>query len=198
MNADTNTNSRNILLAIVLIAVAAIYRLVPHPPNVAPITAIALFGGAYINRKWLIFLVPFVALYLSDFVLNNTALRSYYPNVEGTVFWSQYMTGTFLAFGLIICIGLVFLKKISALRVISISLVSSILFFLITNFFAWIASPLYPQSFSGLLSSYGAGIPFFRPTILGDLLFTGVLFGAMELFKKSQMSMSLDNSILDR
>ena len=198
MNADTNTKSRNILLAIVLIAVAAIYRLVPHPPNVAPITAIALFGGAYINRKWLIFLVPFAALYMSDFVLNNTALRSYYPDIEGTVFWSQYMTGTFLAFGLIICLGLVFLKKVSALRVVNISLVSSALFFLVTNFFAWLGSPIYPQSFSGLLTSYGAGIPFFRPTILGDLLFTGVLFGAMELIKKSQFSMSVNNSVLDR
>jgi len=183
MSTNSDNTSRNVLLAIILIAGAAIYRILPHPPNVAPITAIALFGGAYLNRKWLIFLVPFIALYASDFVLNNTVLRSWYPDVEGTVFWSQYMTGTFLAFGLIICLGLLFLKKVSALKVVSVSLVSSILFFLVTNFFVWFASPTYPQSLSGLLACYGAGIPFFRPTILGDLLFTGVLFGAMELIK---------------
>lgn len=188
MNNETHKNSKNFLLAIVLIACAAIYRLLPHPPNVAPITAIALFGGAYLNRKWLVFLVPFVALYASDFVLNNTVLRSWYPDVEGTVFWSQYMTGTFLAFGLIICLGLFFLKKVSAIKVVGISLISSLVFFLATNFFVWLGSPAYPQSLSGLLACYGAGIPFFRPTILGDLLFTGALFGVMELVSNKFLS----------
>lgn len=188
MNNDPNKNSKNFLLAVVLIAGAAIYRLLPHPPNVAPITAIALFGGAYLNRKWLVFLVPFIALYASDLVLNNTLLRSWYPDVEGTVFWSQYMTGTFLAFGFVICLGLFFLRKVSTLKVVSISLVSSIVFFLTTNFFVWLSSPTYPQNFGGLLACYGAGIPFFRPTILGDLLFTGALFGVMELVSSKFLS----------
>ena len=188
MNNDTHNNSKNFLLAVILIAGAAIYRLLPHPPNVAPITAIALFGGAYLNRKWLIFLVPFVALYASDFVLNNTVLRSWYPNVEGTVFWSQYMTGTFLAFGIVICIGLLFLKKISMIKVIGASLIASVLFFLVTNFFVWFSSPTYPQNIGGLLACYGAGIPFFRPTILGDLVFTGALFGIMEIVRSKFLS----------
>jgi len=183
MDKVTNSNSKHFLLAVTLIAAAAIYRIIPHPANVAPITAIALFGGAYIAKKYLVFLVPFLALFISDMVLNNTVLRSYYPEVEGIVWWSSYMTGTFLAFGLIILFGLSFLKKVSTLRVISVSLLSSLTFFLITNGFTWFASPMYPQSFAGLVSCIGAGIPFFRPTILGDLVFTGVLFGAMELFR---------------
>ena len=183
MNKEHSNNSKNFLVAVMLIAAAAIYRILPHPPNVAPITAIALFGGAYISRKYLVFLIPFVALFISDMVLNNTILRSWYPDVEGVVWWSTYMTGTFIAFGLIILFGLFFLKKVSTLRVVSVSLLSSFSFFLITNFFTWVTSSFYPPTFGGLLTCLGAGIPFFRPTILGDLLFTGVLFGAMELIR---------------
>ncbi len=183
MNQESQLNGKHLLVAMALIACAAIYRIIPHPANVAPITAIALFGGAYFSRKYLMFLIPFAALFVSDFVLNNTVLRSYYPDIEGTVWWSQYMTGTFVAFGLIILLGMFFLKKVSTMRVVSVALMSSLIFFLITNFVAWLASPIYPQTFAGLISCLAAGIPFFRPTILGDLLFTGVLFGAMELSK---------------
>lgn len=190
MNKVDNNNSKSFLIAITLIAAAAIYRLVPHPANVAPITAIALFGGAYMKRKYLMFLILFLALFLSDFVLNNTVMRVYYPDVDGIVWWSHYMTGTFVAFGLIILFGMFFLKKVSTLRLISVSLLSSFCFFLITNFVAWLLSPIYPQTFGGLMTCLGAGIPFFRPTILGDLLFTGVLFGIMEFAKTKFASVS--------
>lgn len=187
MSSESQSNSKHFLVAVTLIAAAAIYRIIPHPANVAPITAIALFGGAYISRKYLVFLIPFVALFISDMVLNNTVLRSYYPDVEGVVWWSSYMTGTFLAFGLIILFGLFLLKKVTTLRVVSVSLLSSFSFFLITNFFTWYATPMYPMNFAGLAACITAGIPFFRPTILGDLLFTGVLFGAMEFIKSRSL-----------
>lgn len=187
---EQSNNSKNFLLAVILIACAAIYRIMPHPANVAPITAIALFGGAYINKKYLVFLIPFLALFISDMVLNNTILRSYYPDVEGIVWWSPYMTGTFIAFGMVILFGLFFLKKVSALRVVSISLLSSFAFFFITNSFELVTNPMYPKTFAGLISSLTAGIPFFRPTILGDLLFTGVLFGAMEFIQSKSLKSS--------
>jgi len=52
-----------------LILLAALSRLLPHPPNFAPITAIALFGGAYFTNKRLAFLVPIIVMVLSDVII---------------------------------------------------------------------------------------------------------------------------------
>jgi hypothetical protein len=59
---------------------------------------------------------------------------------------------------------------------------ASVLFYLITNFGVWI-DPVsaYPKNFDGLVQSYIAAIPFFRNTLTGDLVYTGVLFGVYEL-----------------
>lgn len=175
------------IAAIVIIILAAISRILPHPPNVTPVTAIALMGGAYLGRKWIVFLVPFLALYLSDFVMNNTLLRSFFPDHSGTVFWADYMIWGYLAFGLIILLGAGLLKKISVGRLVGTTLAASILFFLISNFGVWLSGTMYPKSFSGLLACYGAALPFFRSSLLGNAFFVTILFGAMYALKGMQI-----------
>ena len=179
------------ILPIVIIAVAAISRLLPHPDNVTPVGAIALFGGAYFSRKYLLLIVPFAALFLSDLVLNNTILRMYFPKNEGIVFFANYMIWGYVAFFVTILIGVFFLKKVKFSNVILATLGSSLLFFLITNLGSFITSPLYPKSLTGLLSCYTAGIPFFRSTILGNLFYVGVMFGSYEWFKNYYRSRQL-------
>lgn len=177
------TQKKNLPYYFVIIAMigAAIYRILPHPPNVAPVTAMALVGGAYLGKKYLPFLIPLVVLFISDLILNNTILRSFYPDTEGFVIFSEYMIGVYGAFLLIVLLAKFTLNKITTLRVVGSSIIASLLFFLMTNGFTWYTSTFYPDTLAGLGACLSAGLPFLRNTLLGDLLFCGVMFGAIEL-----------------
>ena len=68
-------------------------------------------------------------------------------------------------------------------RVLAYCLAGSVLFFVVTNFGAWLASPMYPRSGAGLLQAYVAGIPFFQWTLLGTLAYAALLFGGFALLR---------------
>lgn len=150
-----------------MVFIAAFIRLLPHPPNVAPIAAMALFGGAYFNKKSMAFLVPLAAMILTD------AIIGFYSFV-----WMVY-----LSFALIVVIGIFMLKKISVKNLILASVSASVSFFTITNFGVWALGTLYPKTPAGLLECYTAAIPFFQYSLIGDLFFVGVMFGVYELVK---------------
>lgn len=154
---------KNLIGPFLVIFIAALIRLLPHPPNFAPIAAMALFGGAYLNKKYA-FIIPLVAMFVSDIFLgfHSTML---------------YVYGSFILTGLV---GVWLKKHKSAKNVLCSTLFSSILFFIITNFGVW-AQGWYPRNLSGLWESYVMGIPFFKNTVLGDLFYTGVFFGTYEL-----------------
>lgn len=158
---------RFVLLACMILAAAA-SRLIPHPPNMASITAVALFGGAYLTDKRLAFLVPLAALFLSDLILG------FYGHME-IVYGS---------FALVVCIGFWLQRRRSALRIAGAALVSSILFFVVTNLGVWAFGSLYPKTAAGLLTCYVAAIPFFQNTLVGDALYTAILFGGFAFAEK--------------
>ena len=156
---------KKIIVPISIIFFAVILRLLPHPPNVAPITAMALFGGVYMNRKFAL-IVPLIALFISDLVLgfHDTMI---------------YVYGSFFISGLI---G-IFLNQRKTFHTVLIgTFIATILFFLITNFGVWAAGSMYPKTSSGLIQSYLMGIPFYRNTIIGDYLYVGIFFFGYELF----------------
>lgn len=157
-----------LLVLVCMILAAAASRLIPHPPNVAPVTAVALFGGAYLSDKRLAFLVPVAALFLSDLILGL------YPHME-IVYGS---------FAVVVCIGLLLRKRRTPLRIAGAALASSALFFIITNFGVWAFDALYPRTMAGLVACYVAAIPFFRNTLMGDALYTAILFGGFALAEK--------------
>lgn len=159
--------SPRLLLLTGLILVAAIIRLLPHPPNFAPIAAMALFGGAYFNKKAFAFAIPLAALFLTDLFLgfHNTM-------------WAVY-----LSFIVIVGLGIVMLKKKSVMKVVLASVSASVLFFVLTNFAFWATDTLYPTTAAGLAACFTAAIPFFHNTLIGDLFFTGAMFGLFELAK---------------
>jgi hypothetical protein len=186
MNLPKNTFRTTVL--IVMIIVAACFRFVNIAPNFSPITGMALFGAAYFSRKYLAFLVPFAALWVSSMVLDNVFYTQWY---DGFQWFSQPFV--FGAFALIVGLGFLLLKKVNFGRVIGASLTASVLFFLVTNFGVWMGSPTYPQTLEGLITCYAAGIPFitnpgaehyfFLNSVIGDLFFTGALFGTFEIMK---------------
>jgi hypothetical protein len=163
-NAKLQLKIQHIFGPLAIIIFAVLLRLLPHPPNVAPIAAMALFGGAYLNKRYAL-VVPLVALFLSDIFLG------FY---SGMIF----IYGSFFLTGLI---GLWLKNYKSVPNVIFASLISSVLFYLITNFGVWLSGTMYAKSFSGLIESYVMGIPFFRNTLLGDLGYVGLFFGSYEL-----------------
>ncbi len=151
---------------LLIIGIAVILRLLPHPANMAPIAAMALFGGAYLNKRYAL-LVPLVALFISDIFLG-------FHQSMVAVYFSFFLTGG---------IGLYLARHKTPITVIMASLLSSVLFFLITNYNFWYTYSLYPKTLAGLLESYTAALPFFRNTLIGDLLYTGIFFGAYEGIK---------------
>lgn len=169
-------------IIVLVIVLAALSRLLPHPYNFTPIGAMGLFGAAHFSKRYLAFVVPFAAMWLSDLFLNNVVYAKMYPEYYTGFQWLG-SAPVYLSFALIITLGFILLRKVKVINVLVASLSASVLFFLITNFAVWIGSPMYPQNTVGLLACYAAGLPFFGNTLLGDLFYSGVLFGAFELIK---------------
>jgi len=161
-----------------LVLLAAFSRLIPHPPNFAPIGAMALFGAAYFSKKYIALIIPVLSMWLSDLVINNVIYAQYF---DGFTFFYQGFYWTYAAFIVIGVIGFFMLKKIQLKSVALASLLAAVLFFVISNFGVWASGTMYPKNFSGLLACYTAAIPFFKNTLMGNLVYSVVLFGAFEL-----------------
>jgi hypothetical protein len=160
---------------------AAAMRLLPHPPNVTPIAAMALFGGVYFADRRIAFLVPLAAMYLSDlalgfFVYDFGWFHGFMPFV-----YAGFIVTVFL--GLLIRRGIMGGSR-TAPTVGVAALTGSVLFFIITNFGVWLAGDIYPKTMAGLLSCYVAAIPFFRNALLGNAFYTLMLFGGFALAQR--------------
>lgn len=171
-------------MAFVFIIVGFAYRLIPHhPPNFTPVAAMALVGGIYMNRKALAFMVPFIALFLSDLILNNTINRGFFMEQTGMILWADYMPFTYGAMMATVALGMILTNRSAGIKILAGGLIASVLFFLVTNFGSWLTWPMYPKSPAGLLMSYEAAIPFFQLTLIGNLVFVTIFVGSIELVK---------------
>ncbi len=148
------------------IIVAVLVRLFPHPPNVAPITAVALFAGTHFSRKhWAIFM-PILAMLVTDVFLG----------------FSMITPIVYLAFVGVTALGFV-LKKMN----IGTVLLSSLLFFVVTNLGVWFL--YYPLTPEGLMTCFTLALPFFGYAVVGDLFFSAaLLFGYRYAAKRFQLA----------
>lgn len=168
-------NHSRIIALVSAIALAATLRLIPHPPNFTPIGAMALFSGAYLGRRPLAFIMPLAALFFSDLVLG------FYHGVA-TVY---------SATALVVLIGYFALDRVTPLRVGLAALVSSVLFFVITNLGMWLFSGFYPTNLGGLETCFVAAIPFFQNSVAGDLFYATLLFGGFRIAETLAPSLRL-------
>jgi hypothetical protein len=174
---------------VAIIVLAAIARFIPHPFNFTPIAAIALFGGAYFTNRWQALFVPMAVMLLSDTILEITTGWGFHSG----------MIIVYAAFAMISVLGMILLRNVNSTRVISASIISSLIFFLTTNFaFLYPESLIadqsigtYPHNLGGILSSYIAGLPFLKNQILGDLFYSVVLFGGFALLKRKFASLKI-------
>lgn len=201
INRKINVQSGVLALIILLVAFS---RLVPMPLNFSPLAAMALFGAAHFSSRWKAFVIPLIATWASDLVINNTVYSGYYS--EFVWFYSGFYW-QYGGYALIVLFGtLLYAKNISAVKVVGGALGSGLIFFIVSNFGVWAssalmipalgASPLvsefgawapaftYTPDLSGLITCYAAAIPFYKGTLLGDMFYCVLLFGGYYLLQR--------------
>ena len=123
--------------------------------------------------------MPLIALFISDLALGLMMGGEYFQYFVSAGFLLVYLTIAVLS-----VFGFGLRGKVSVARVAGYGIVGSVLFFLVTNFGVWFGSAYYPQTASGLMAAYAAGIPFLQNGILGTLFYSAVLFGSYEVLKQ--------------
>lgn len=162
--------SRFIVLTLLVIAAAltrVIPLLIPHMWNFTAVGALAIFAGAQFNDKRLAFIMPLMAMALSDLFIGNG--------------FSMLVYTGFIA---MVACGYLIRRKVSVTNVILASFISASVFYLITNFAFFYPVTFYPHNVSGILASYTAALPFFRNMLIGNLVFSAVLFTSFYLLSK--------------
>jgi hypothetical protein len=148
-----------------IVTLAAMARIMPHPWNVTPVAAMALFGGAHFHGRTMAFSIPILAMIASDMVLGFHALA---PLV-------------YASFALTVVIGFWIQRQITLERIVLGSFAASVLFFVITNLGVWSLGGLYPKTSQGLLACFVAALPYYRLTAIGDLAYSALFFGGFYL-----------------
>ena len=168
------TDTRFKIVAGIIIA-GALFRLIPHPLNFTPLAAMALFAGTYLKDKKAAMIIPLGAMMLSDILLEI---------INGSGFHST-MIFVYGSMMLITMLGFFLRGREQRATIMVASLTGSMFFFLITNFGVWLVQSMYPMTLEGLTACYVAAIPFFKGTLMGDLFYNVVFFGAFALARRT-------------
>ncbi|MDP3725525.1 MAG: hypothetical protein Q8R20_03600 [Nanoarchaeota archaeon] len=150
-------------------AISVLLRLLPHPPNIVPMGALALFAGARGKTKWSMG-APLAAMAISDLVIGL-----YNWKIMAVVY------GSFFAAALL---GRVIKKDFSAEKTVIATFAGGVIFFLATNVAVWAFSPWYAKNLAGLLESLMMGLPFWRNSMIGDLFYGAIFFGIYALAER--------------
>lgn len=159
----------DLLIVAGLIALDLAARLLPHEPNFTPLAASTLFAATVLRTRALAFVVPVVALFLSDLVLASemTSIR--------LVIYAMFVLPAFVAF---------LPERIRAPGMFVPAIIAySLLFFVVSNLAVWAFSGMYPLTAAGLAACYAAALPFLPQTMIGDLFWAAVLFGGAALIQ---------------
>jgi hypothetical protein len=149
-------------ILVATIALLALSRLLPHPPNFSPLVAVALFSGA-LCRDWRLALgIPLAAMLLADLWLGFHATLAF----------------VYLGMALAVAVGRALGERRRPALLLGAGLLGSVVFFLVSNAGVWLTQDLYPPTAAGLAACYLAAVPFFHNTLLATLLWGALLFGA--------------------
>ena len=149
-----------------LIVLGVIARLFPHPWNFTPIGALGLFAGANCHRR-IAWLVPLCALLIADLMIG------FYTPIVMACVYIGFLAGPLIG-------RLLLSRRRSVLRVGGAVVVSSTIFFGLSNFGVWL-SGMYPLTLNGLIEAYVLAIPFYGALLVGDAFYATILFGGQEM-----------------
>jgi hypothetical protein len=174
-------NPRTGLLIFMIVSAGAWRLLISggHTPfsNFTPVGAMALFGGCYFSDKWKAYLFPLLTLWLSDVLLSFFV---YYH--EWRLFYPGFLW-TYASFAGMVMLG-TFIKKVQIKNVMIAGVSAALLHWVVSDFGVWMGGHLYPKTWQGLVTCYVAAIPYIKNMLIGNLVFSAVLFGAFELAQK--------------
>jgi hypothetical protein len=153
---------------VTLITLSAVLRIVPHPWNLTPVGAMALFSGAMFRNRWIAFLLPLASLFAGDVFVG----------------FHKLMLIVYASFAISVAIGRWLRENRSLARIGGAVFLAAAQFFVITNFAMWALGGYYPKTAAGLATCFMAGVPFFWNTLSGDALYAGILFGGFALAEK--------------
>ncbi len=180
---DMKSTQKHTLFVAGFILIVCLSRLIPHEYNFTPVAALCLFGGAVFLKNSYRFIIPLIAIFISDFLLNNFV----YNTDDSITLFSNFMIWTYGSYLLIVALGMLLLRKNrSVLKILISGIAAGVIFFLITNFGSWLYDPVYPKNLLGLLESYQAGIPFFRNTFYSNILFSLIFFVSYDLITQKK------------
>ena len=145
-------------------------RLLPHVASFTPVAAIALFAGFFFRWRLVALAIPLAIMFVSDSFLETTPM-----GVKITVY---------LAFLLPVVFAPFLRKRLSPVRIGGSALIAAMLFYVVTNFAVWLV--YYPPTLDGFLSCYGLALPFLAKKLLGDLLWSGAIFGSYAVIRHLQ------------
>jgi hypothetical protein len=170
MNSERQRQSLILRGAVVatMIVLAAALRIIPHPWNLTPIGAMALFSGAMFKNRWVAFALPLASLFAGD--------------VFGG--FHKLMLIVYASFAISVAIGRWLGDSKGVARIGGAVFLGAAQFFVVTNVAMWAIGGFYPKTVAGLVNCFVAGAPFFWNTIAGDGLYAGVLFGGFALAEK--------------
>lgn len=151
---------RNLVVATGLIVAVAATRFFPHPPNFNPVMAVALFGSAVFANRYVGLAIAVAAMIVSDIFLG---MHSTLPFVYASMLLAAFL-GSYLR------------ENRTALKIVGTTLAASVLFFVVTNLGVFVMQDLYAKTLQGLAECYAMALPFFQNSLVGDLVFTSVLF----------------------
>ena len=187
MQKQTNMKiNRQLLFSfILLIVIASLYRIMPgRPYGFAPQIAMAIFGGAIIKDKRFAFLLPILAMFVSDALYQLLYINGV-GNIPG--FYDGQVLNYILFAGLTV-FGF-FIKNFNIKRIAIASVAAPSVYFLVSNFLVWASSsPLAglgrPKTFAGLMMCYGDGLPFYLWSLAATFIFSAIFFGSYYVVTK--------------
>lgn len=157
-----------LILPYILIFGVALLRLeLVNPYNFVPVFSCLLFFAAMRPRREMV--LPLFFLVGVDLFI-TTHRYGYLLTFDAVVTWGWYLVAMLLGTGVL---------RISSSwqRVAGCSLITSVSFFLVSNFAVWAVWQMYPKTPDGLFTCYVAALPFFRNALSSELCFSLLFFG---------------------
>lgn len=157
-----NNNQKHLLAALGLIIIGVASRIVPHEPNLSAVSAATIVAALYLPKHFA-YIIPFLIMILSDAIIG----------AHPTIAW------VYGSYALIAAMSVFLAKRFS----VAIPLLSSALFFIITNFGVWASTQMYAKTLAGLIECYTMAIPFLRGTVAGDIAYTALLLTGIAIVR---------------